>query len=323
MKAIESVKFENIQKAAEVLKGHANHTPIATSRTLDRLSGANIFLKLENFQRVGAFKFRGAYHALSRLSDKQKLRGVITYSSGNHAQAIALAGRILGIKTTIVMPKNAPVTKRSATQEYGGAVTEYDPEETSREEIALDLQNTFGYTLVPPFDHPDIIAGQGTAALELVQELGSVDMLIAPCGGGGLLSGTAIAAKGLLPGCKVIGIEPQLADDAKRSFETKILHTVQNPPTIADGVRTRSLGKYTFPLVLEYVDDMVTVSEEDIMKAVQFLFYRMKLVVEPSGALGVAAILGKAVKPQGKTGVIISGGNLDAAMMTRILTTYI
>jgi threonine dehydratase len=314
--------FIRIQAARKRLSGQAHVTPVMTSRTLDRKAGAAVFLKCENYQRVGAFKFRGAYNAMSQLSEQDRSRGVITHSSGNHAQAIALVGRLLDIQTTIVMPQDAPAIKRAATAAYGAAIVEYDPAQCTREEISHDLKEKHGYKLIPPYDHIDIVAGQGTAALELFEEVESLDMLLVPCGGGGLLSGSAIAAKGIHPACRVIGIEPELADDATRSFQTGKLHTVKNPPTIADGTRTPSLGEnVTFPLVLKYVDDMQTVSEAAIIEAVQFLFFRMKLVVEPSGALGVAALLRGSVKSQGRVGVILSGGNIDGPTMKRILVS--
>ncbi|MFH1981921.1 MAG: threo-3-hydroxy-L-aspartate ammonia-lyase [Pseudomonadota bacterium] len=311
--------FEKVQSAREVLKGHANVTPVMTSETLDRLLGAKVSLKCENFQKIGAFKFRGAFNAISRLTEAEKARGVITYSSGNHAQAVALVGKMLNVRTTVVMPDNAPTIKRIATAGYGATVIQYDPEKDNREDIARDLEAAGGLTLIPPFDHEDVIAGQGTAALEMFEQIGPMDMLLVPCGGGGLLSGSAIAAKAMAPGCRTIGIEPELGDDATRSFHTKTLHRVKNPPTIADGTRTASLGSITFPLVLKYVDDMKTVSEEAIIEAVRFLFYRMKLVVEPSGALGLAALLSGAVMPGARVGVILSGGNIDAATMDTIL----
>lgn len=313
--------FNTIIDARERLKGHANITPVMTSSTLNKLVGASVYLKCENFQKIGAFKFRGAFNSISKLSKKEKSKGVITYSSGNHAQAVALVGKMLNIQTTIVMPDNAPATKLAATKGYGANVIEYDPQKGSREEIAVKIQTAQGLTMIPPFDHLDVIAGQGTAALELSAQAGSLDMLLTPCGGGGLLSGCAIASKGVNPGCTVIGVEPELADDARKSFKTKTLHTVKNPPTIADGTRTASLGKITFPLVLEHVDDMITVSERNIIDAVQFLFFRMKLVVEPSGALGLAALLSKKVTPKEKTGIILSGGNIDAKTMGMVLTT--
>jgi len=311
--------FEKVKEAQKRLRGHAHVTPIMTSRTLNQLTRADIFLKCENFQRMGAFKFRGAYNAMSRLTDDQKKHGVITHSSGNHAQAVALVGRLLGIKTVVVMPDDAPVIKRAATEAYGASVIGYDPGEASREKISQDLSNRHGYTLVPPYDHIDIVAGQGTAAVELLDELSSLDMLMVPCGGGGLLSGCAVAARAMSPNCRVIGIEPKSADDAAKSFHSGKLHTVKNPPTIADGTRTPSLGKITFPLVLEYVDDMQTVSESAIIEAVKFLFYRMKLVVEPSGALGVAALLSGEIQPRSRVGIILSGGNIDGTTMKTIL----
>ncbi len=311
--------FEKILAAEKTLRGFANVTPVLTSRTLNRMVGADVYFKCENFQRVGAFKFRGAFNSISRLSDAEKARGVLTYSSGNHGQAVALVGRLLNVKTTIIMPNDAPATKRTATQGYGATIVEYDPARQSREEIADELKERNGHTLIPPYNHIDVIAGQGTAAMELFREAGELDMLLTPCGGGGLLSGSAIVAKVLSPGCRVIGIEPELADDATRSFHTKKLHSVQNPPTIADGTRTPSLGTITFPLVLEYVDAMGTVSEDAIVEAVRFLFYRMKIVVEPSGALGLAALLSQAVVATGRVGIIISGGNIDAPTMTAIL----
>ena len=311
--------FQRVQEAARRLDGQANKTPVMSSRTLNENTGAEVFLKCENYQRVGAFKFRGAFNAMSRLTEDQRKRGIITHSSGNHAQAVALVGRLLGIQTTVVMPNDAPVIKRDATRAYGATIVEYDPQDATREQLSQDLKDTHGYTMIPPYDHEDIVAGQGTAALELFEEVDALDMLLVPCGGGGLLSGSAIAARGVNPDCRVIGIEPELADDATRSFHTKTLHTVKNPPTIADGTRTPSLGSLTFPLVLEYVDDMKTVSEEDILEAVRFLFYRMKLVVEPSGALGVAALLSGTFQPRGRVGIVISGGNIDAATMKTIL----
>lgn len=309
-----------VKEAQKNLKGQAHVTPVMTSRTFNQLAGAEIFLKCENFQRMGAFKFRGAYNAMSRLTDTQKKQGVITHSSGNHAQAVALVGQLLGIKTVVVMPANAPIIKRTATEAYGASVIEYDPREASREEISRDLAKQHGYTLVPPYDHIDIVTGQGTAAKELFDELDFLDMLLVPCGGGGLLSGCAVAARAAASSCRVIGIEPQTADDATRSFYSGKLHTVKNPPTIADGTRTPSLGKVTFPLVLKYVDEMKTVSESAIMEAVKFLFYRMKLVVEPSGALGVAAVLSGEIHPSGRVGIIISGGNIDGETIKMILT---
>jgi len=312
--------FRRVTDATERLRGVAHVTPVVTSRWLDERLGAAVFLKCESFQRIGAFKFRGAYNAISRLSADERRRGVVTFSSGNHAQGVALAGRLLGVAAVVVMPLDAPVIKREATEGYGARVVLYDPAERSREEIARELQQENGYTLIPPFDHYDVLAGQGTAALELCdQAAGPLDLLLVPCGGGGLLSGCAIAAKGCTPGCRVVGVEPELADDATRSFYSGTLQTVKNPPTIADGTRTPSLGRITFPLVRAFVDAMATVSEDSIMEAVRLLFYRLKLVVEPSGVLGLAALMTGKVTPQGRVGVILSGGNVDGPTMRRIL----
>jgi len=311
--------FGMVKDAAARMQGVANLTPVMTSRTLNECLGAEVLLKCENFQRIGAFKFRGAYNSMSRLSDDERRRGVITFSSGNHAQAVALVGKLLGIETAVVMPQDAPVIKREATEAYGAAVVLYDPQERSREAIAKELQQQHGYTMIPPFDHLDVLTGQGTAALELGEQANGLDLLLVPCGGGGLLSGCAIAAKGLNPECRVVGVEPETADDATRSYYSGALQTVKNPPTIADGTRTPSLGKLTFPLVRRYVDAMATVSEDAIMEAVRVLFFRMKLVVEPSGALGLAALLSGKVQAKGRMGVILSGGNIDGPTMRHIL----
>jgi threo-3-hydroxy-L-aspartate ammonia-lyase len=306
------VTYAEIVDAARRLTGVANRTPVATSRTLDRRLGATLFLKCESFQRGGAFKFRGAYNAIARVNDAERRRGIIAYSSGNHGQAVALASRLVLAPATIVMPTTAPLVKRRAVEDYGARVVPYDPRVQQRETVAEDLRREGGLTLVPPFDHPDVVAGQGTAAKELLDDIPDLDLLLVPCGGGGLLSGSAIVVRNLCPSCKVIGVEPELADDATRSFRTGALHTVTNPPTIADGARTSSLGTLTFPLVRQYVDDMVTVSEEDIVASMRFLWERMKLVVEPTGALALAAAYRKRIAVGGqRVGVILSGGNVD------------
>jgi threonine dehydratase len=310
--AAPTVTFDDIEAAARRIAGAAKVTPVMSSRSLDQRLGARVFLKCETFQRAGAFKFRGAYNAISRLPEADRRRGILTYSSGNHAQAVALASRLLGAKATVVMPADAPAAKRKATEGYGARVVAYDPAREDREEIARRLQADGDPVLIPPFDHPDVVAGQGTSAMELFDEIGALDLLLVPCGGGGLLSGSAIAAKRLSPGCRVIGVEPEAGDDATRSFRTGTLQTVRNPKTIADGARTPSLGAVTFPLVRQYVDDMVTVSDDDLLRAMRFLWERMKLVVEPTGALGLAAAWKGAVDVSGKrVGVILSGGNVD------------
>ena len=314
--------FDQIKEARQRLAGHAHQTPVMTSRTLEQQCGAKVFLKCENFQKIGAFKFRGAFNAMSRLSADQRRRGVVTHSSGNHAQAVALVGRILGIDTTVVMPENAPAIKRNATAGYGARIVTYDPQTASREALTADLTATHGYTLIPPFNHGGVVAGQGTTAMELFDQVSGLDLLLVPCGGGGLICGCAITAKNREVGCQVIGVEPEAGDDATRSFKTGRLQTVHNPDTIADGTRTASLGALTFPLLLEYVDDMVTVAEEEIARAVAFLFYRMKLVVEPSGALGVAALLSGRLPAADRVGVVLSGGNIDGSVMHQILRQY-
>ena len=308
------VSYADVQAAAGRLRGVAHRTPVATSRTLDERLAARLFLKCENLQRAGAFKFRGAYNAASKLTPAERARGILTYSSGNHAQAIALACRLLGAQATIVMPENAPAAKRRATEGYGARIVAYDPGKAKREEIAEALRREGDPVLVPPYDHADVIAGQGTAVLELLEDVGDLDLLLVPCGGGGLLSGSALSARALAPRCRVVGVEPEMADDATRSFKTGTLHTVSNPPTIADGARTPSLGKLTFPLVRQNVDDMVTVSDDDLVRAMRFAWERMKLVVEPTGVLGLAAALARKVNVEGKrVGVILSGGNVDLA----------
>lgn len=311
----------SVRAAAERIEGVATRTPVATSRTLNRETGAEVFVKCENLQRTGAFKFRGACNAVSRLTDAERRRGILTYSSGNHAQALALAGRLYGSGVQVVMPVNAPATKRQATAGYGAKVILYDPEVELREDVAERIRGETGATLIPPFDHADIVSGQGTAALELLAEVGGLDLLLVPCGGGGLLSGSALAASGE-NGCEVIGVEPELADDATRSFHGGSLVTVRNPPTIADGLRTPSLGRITWPIVRERVSEMVTVSESDIVEAMRFLIFRMKMVVEPSGAVALAGLLRYPELGRGKrVGVLASGGNVDVTTLCALLNT--
>jgi threonine dehydratase len=308
--------YADIESAARQIAGAAHRTPIATSRTINRRTGAEIFFKCENLQRGGAFKFRGAYNALSRLGSDERRRGVVTFSSGNHAQAIALAGQVLDIPRVIVMPSDAPEVKRHATEGYGGEVVLYDREHEDREAIGRRLARDRGLTLVPPYDHAHVISGQGTAARELIEDIGPLDYLFTPCGGGGLLSGTAIAARALAPDCKVIGVEPAAGDDATRSFRAKQLQTVHNPRTVADGARTPSLGQLTFPLVLEYVADMTTVDDPTLLRTMFYLWERLKLLVEPTGALGAAAVLEGGMRIQGaRVGVILSGGNVDLTQL--------
>lgn len=314
------VVLADIEAAASRIFGHAHKTPVLTSTTIDRKTGATVFWKCENFQRAGAFKFRGAFNALSRLTADEKRRGVLTFSSGNHAQAIALSGRLLSVPTVVVMPNDAPAVKVRATREYGAEVVLYDKHETTREALGKRLADERGLVTIPPYDHVDVIAGQGTAALELIREVGPLDYLFVCVGGGGLLSGCAAAATAASPGCKVIGVEPEAGDDATRSFRTKTLQTVHNPDTIADGARTPSLGKITFEMVLALVHDMMTVSDKDLATTMFYLWERMKIVVEPTGALAATAALSGRVDLRGKrVGVIVSGGNVDVAAVPRLL----
>jgi threonine dehydratase len=305
------VSFDDVARAHERIKGQAKRTPVLTSATIDSLTGAKVFFKCENFQRMGAFKFRGAYNALSQLGPEERRRGVIAFSSGNHAQAVALAGRILKIPTVIVMPADAPKVKLDATRGYGAEVVTYQRNE-NREDVTAKLAKERNLVVVPPFDHPHIVAGQGTAAKELIEDAGPLDALLVPCGGAGLLSGCAVAARHLLPECRVIGVEPAAGDDATQSFKQKKLIKIQVPDTIADGARTTSLGTVTFPLVMRYVSDMLTVTDEELLRAMFFLWERMKIVVEPTGALAACALLEKKLKLEKlRVGVILSGGNVD------------
>ena len=306
------VSYADVEGAAQRIAGKAHRTPVLTSASVDERTGAKAFFKCENFQRMGAFKFRGAYNALALLSEDEKKRGVLAYSSGNHAQAVALAGRMLGVAPVIVMPMDAPPVKVDATRGYGAEVVLYDKHKIDREAFATELAAARGLALIPPFDHPHVVAGQGTAAKELFDEVGPLDYLLVCCGGGGLLSGCAIAAHALSPGCKTIGVEPELGDDATRSFRTGTLQSCHNPETIADGARTHSMGKVTFPLVMHYVSDMLTVNDTELLRTMFWLWERMKIVVEPTGALAAAALLeGKLVAKGARVGVIISGGNVD------------
>jgi threonine dehydratase len=316
-----SVTYTDILEAADRLAGVAHRTPVMTSATVNHRTQSQVFFKCENFQRSGSFKFRGAFNALSQLSETQRKQGVIAYSSGNHAQALALAGEILEVPVTIVMPNDAPAVKQAATQDYGAEVVLYHRLLQKREEVAQKIAEERNLTLIPPLDYAPVIAGQGTAAKELIEEVGELDVLLVCCGGGGLISGSAIATDHLSPNCQIIGVEPKRADDATRSFYSKTLQTVQNPDTVADGARSTSLGQLTFPLVLQYVDEMVTVSDAAILRTMFFLWERLKIVVEPTGALAATALLEGIVSfANAKVGVIISGGNVDLKEARKLFT---
>jgi threonine dehydratase len=317
------VAYADVEAAAERLNGVVHRTPVLTSRTFDERVGAEVVFKAEHLQRIGAFKIRGAYNAVAQLSGAQKERGVLTYSSGNHAQAVALSGQVLGLDTVIVMPDDAPQVKLDATRGYDAEIVPYDPDETTREELGARIAEERGMTLIPPYDHPDVVAGQGTAGKELIEDAGELDALLVCCGGGGLLSGCAIAARALAPDCTVIGVEPEAGDDATRSFHSGELQTVSNPDTIADGARTPYLGDVTFPLVLEHVDDMVTVSDAALVRAMHFMWERMKAVVEPTGALAAAALLDGTVPGDGRRiGALISGGNVDLGRAAELFERF-
>jgi threonine dehydratase len=315
-----AASFDDVVRAAQRLDGIAHRTPAIASATLDARTGARVYAKAENLQRMGAFKFRGAYNRLVQLDAAERVGGVVAYSSGNHAQGVALAARLLGMPAAIVMPSDAPASKIAATRGYGAEVTLYDRLTMNRAEIARSLAAQRGATLVPPYDDPAIIAGAGTAVLELVQDVGALDMVIACTGGGGLLSGSALAATGLAPGVAVYGVEPEAGDDWVRSLACGRRVTIPVPDTIADGMQTTSPGELTFPIVQALCAGVVTVSDDDLRDAMRFAFERLKLVVEPSGAAALAAVLAGRVDVAGKrVGITISGGNVDAATFSRLI----
>jgi threonine dehydratase len=307
-----AISFDDVAAAAQRLAGVAHRTPVMTSRTANALSGGTLFFKCENLQRMGAFKFRGAYNALAQFTPEQRRAGVIAFSSGNHAQAIALSARLLGMPAAIVMPKDAPQMKIDATRGYGAEVLLYDRYTENREALGAKIAEERGMTLIPPYDHPHVMAGQGTAALELIDEAGALDLLFVCVGGGGLISGCATAAKHRLPDCAVIGVEPEAGNDVQQSLERGEIVHIDVPRTIADGAQTQHAGRYTFPVIQALVDEVVTVTDEQLVKAMRFFGERMKIVVEPTGCLGAAAALDNVVDVRGKrVGVILSGGNID------------
>ena len=306
--------YDDVVAAAKRIAGHAHRTPVMTSATVDAALGAQVFFKCENFQRMGAFKFRGAFNALSCFDAGQRRRGVVAFSSGNHAQAIALSARLLDMPATIVMPSDAPSSKVEATRGYGGRVVFYDRYTEDREAIGRRLADEQGLTLVPPYDHPHVIAGQGTAALELFDEVGPLDALFVCLGGGGLLSGSALAAKALSPATKLYGVEPEAGDDGQRSFRSGEIVHIDTPVTVADGAQTQHLGHHTFSIIRRDVDDVFTVSDAALVDAMRFFASRMKMIVEPTGCLGFAAVRERGATLRGqRVGVIVSGGNVDLA----------
>ncbi|MGC8491868.1 MAG: threo-3-hydroxy-L-aspartate ammonia-lyase [Syntrophobacteraceae bacterium] len=316
-----AVSFEDVAAAHDRIREVAHRTPIITSRMADDLAGARVYFKCENFQRAGAFKFRGAYNALSQFTPGQNAKGVITFSSGNHAQAIALAAQILSIRAVIVMPLDSPPVKLAATRGYGAEVVLYDRYKEDSEPISRKLAAEQELTLIPPYDHAHIIAGQGTAAKELFEDAGSMDMLITPLGGGGLLAGSAIAAKALHPGCTIIGVEPEAGNDGQQSLQRGEIVHIETPKTIADGAQTRHLGELTFPVLRHHVDEIVTVSDAQLVEAMSFFASRMKILVEPTGCLAAAALFSKVIPGRGrKAGVVLSGGNVDLKQFSNLVS---
>ena len=312
--------YDDVRAAAGRIAGHAHRTPVLTSRLVNERIAAEVFFKAENFQRMGAFKFRGAYNALSQFTPEQRRAGVITYSSGNHAQAISLAAHELGIPATIIMPIDAPTTKVAATKGYGGRIITYNRYTEDREEIGRSLAEEHGLTLIPPYDHPDIIAGQGTAALELFEETGPLDALFVPLGGGGLLAGTALATKALSPDCAVYGVEPEAGNDGQQSFRAGSIVSIPTPTTIADGAQTQHLGEHTFEIIRRDVTDIVTASDSELVEAMLIFATYLKIVVEPTGCLGLAALRLHAEQFRGRrVGVLISGGNVALDRLATLL----
>jgi threonine dehydratase len=312
--------YDDVVQAAGRIAGVANRTPVLTSRTVDEAFGAQVFFKCENMQRMGAFKFRGAYNALTKFTPEQRRAGVVAFSSGNHAQAIALSAKLLGIPATIVMPQDAPAAKVAATRGYGGNVVLYDRYTQDREQIGRELAEKHGLTLIPPYDHPDVIAGQGTAAKELFEETGPLDAFFVCLGGGGLLSGSALSTRALAPDCRLVGVEPEAGNDGQQSFRKGEIVHIATPQTIADGAQTQHLGNLTFPIIRRDVDDILTATDDELVQCMRFFAERMKIVVEPTGCLGFAAARRMKDELRGKkVGILVSGGNIDLAKLSGFL----
>ncbi len=314
------VTFSDIVKAYERLKPVVHKTPLLTSRSFNGQARNEVFFKAENFQRVGAFKIRGAYNKIAQLSAEERKRGVVTHSSGNHAQGVALAAQLLGVQAVVVMPKIAPTIKVEATRGYGATVVFCEDSSEDRERVAQDLVRTRGYTLIPPYDDEQIIAGAGTSMLEIAQDVGGLDYFFCPIGGGGLISGNAVAAKYLFPSIKVIGVETESANDCYQTFRQKKIVRIEPPKTIADGMRTQSIGKHNFEIIMKYVDDVITVTDEQVVETMKFLLQRMKILVEPTGAVAPAAVFHNVLNiQQKKICAMISGGNVSQGLLKDIL----
>ncbi|MFK0378109.1 threo-3-hydroxy-L-aspartate ammonia-lyase [Pandoraea sp. NPDC090278] len=314
-----AITYGDVVAAHDRIREAAHRTPVLTSRTADAMTGARLFFKAENFQRMGAFKFRGAYNAISQFTAEQKRGGVLAFSSGNHAQAIALSARELGVPAVILMPQDAPQMKIDATREYGAEVILFDRYKEDREALSKRLAEERGMTLIPPYDHPHVMAGQGTAVKELIEDAGELDMLLVCLGGGGLLSGSAVAARALNPNIEIYGVEPEAGNDGQQSFRTGEIVHIETPRTIADGAQTQHLGQYTFPVIRSLVDDILTVTDDELVQTMKFFASRMKIVVEPTGCLAAAAAMQGKVDVRGKrVGVILSGGNVDLARFAKL-----
>ncbi|AIU28079.1 serine dehydratase [Pandoraea pnomenusa] len=314
-----AITYGDVVAAHDRIREAAHRTPVLTSRTADAMTGASLFFKAENFQRMGAFKFRGAYNAISQFTAEQKRAGVLAFSSGNHAQAIALSARELGVPAVILMPQDAPQMKIDATRGYGAEVILYDRYQEDREVLSKRLASERGMTLIPPYDHPHVMAGQGTATKELIEDAGELDTLVVCLGGGGLLSGSAIAARALNPNIEIYGVEPEAGNDGQQSFRSGAIVHIDTPRTIADGAQTQHLGALTFPVIRSLVDDILTVTDDELVQTMQFFASRMKIVVEPTGCLAAAAVLQEKIDVRGKrVGILLSGGNVDMARFAKL-----
>lgn len=320
MEAITLPTYSDVVAAAGRVEGFAHQTPVLTSRTINEEIGAQVFFKCENLQRTGSFKFRGAFNSLAKFSELQRKAGVVAFSSGNHAQGIALAAALLQMPATIVMPTDAPASKVAATKGYGATVVFYDRYTEDREAIGSSLAQERGMTLIPSYDHPDVLSGQGTAAKELFESVGKLDALFVGLGGGGMLSGTTLATRALAPDCLLYGVEPEVGNDGQRSFRSGEIVHIDTPDTIADGAQTQHLGQYTFPIILAGVNEILTASDAELIEGMKFFAQRMKIVVEPTGCLGIAAVRQMKDRLKGKrVGVIITGGNIDIDRFARLL----
>ncbi len=310
-----ALTLADVRAAAERLKPYIHRTPLLVNRSLVDSTGIELRLKCENLQRAGAFKIRGAMNALLQLSDTQRKSGVVAFSSGNHAQGVALAAKLLGMKAVIVMPEGAVQSKVDATRAYGAEVVQAQVTEATRGDVARQIAEERGYTIIPPFDHPHIIAGAATVGLEIVEEWPEVETIVVPVGGGGLLAGIALAATSINPAIRIFGVEPEAGNDAQQSFRSGSIVKIDPPKTIADGARTTAIGVENFAIIRERVTDIVTVSDEDLLRTVRFAVYRTKLLIEPTGALGIAAVAGQLIPEPGRTAVVVSGGNIDFSLL--------